>query len=389
MKILTQKKTYNILMSRRAQFIPYRPRHILNKSKRADHWFWTRYSAYPYIGCQHGCEFCYCRERKYSSYDDPHDFAFQIKVKEHAAQLLRQALQHTPIDLIFTGDYQPVERKVEISRRMLEVCLEMGFPVFILERSPLVTRDLDLIRAIHQKARAVVAFSVITTPESPGYDQASALERLAPSVEKRFAAMEKLAAAGIPTGVCAMPLLPGLCDSRENLEAIVHWTVAHGGQFVLAGGLTLADQQRDYFLGVLAERFPELLATYRKLYPPGSYGPAGSDWRKTGLYVREFCEKYGVRDRQPRPIIPGDSRTLNRRVVEQLAEQVYSLELENSPDSQIWAYRKAAWAVEDLEQDIGLVDQMMGFKGLESIQGIGPGMAKTIQILIAQFRQPN
>jgi DNA repair photolyase len=51
-------------MSRRTAFLPYQPKSILNKAKRADHWFWTRYSAYPYIGCQHGCAFCYCRERK-------------------------------------------------------------------------------------------------------------------------------------------------------------------------------------------------------------------------------------------------------------------------------------------------------------------------------------
>ena len=72
---------------------PYRPKTILNKGKRADHWFWTRYSAYPYLGCQHGCEFCYCRERKYAPYDDPLDFAHVIKGKENAPELLWKALQ--------------------------------------------------------------------------------------------------------------------------------------------------------------------------------------------------------------------------------------------------------------------------------------------------------
>ena len=89
-------------MSRRTTFKPYRPKTILNKSKRADHWFWTRYSAYPYIGCQHGCEFCYCREEKYSPFDDPNDFAFHIKPKENAPTLLRKGLRRAPIDAIFT-----------------------------------------------------------------------------------------------------------------------------------------------------------------------------------------------------------------------------------------------------------------------------------------------
>ena len=74
-------------MPRRTVFQLYRPKTILNKSQRADHWFWTRYSAYPYLGCQHGCQFCYCREKKYSPYDDPQDFASVIKVKENAPEL--------------------------------------------------------------------------------------------------------------------------------------------------------------------------------------------------------------------------------------------------------------------------------------------------------------
>ena len=165
-------------MSRRAKFVPYRPKTILNKSKRPDHWFWTRYSAYPYIGCQHGCEFCYCREKKYAPYDDPDDFAYVIKVKENAPELLRKALNRQPVDPIFTGDYQPAERKFKLSRRMLQVCHDLGFPIFILERSPLVLRDLDLIQAIEDKARAVVAFSIITTPESAEYERVCKIERL-------------------------------------------------------------------------------------------------------------------------------------------------------------------------------------------------------------------
>jgi len=172
-------------VGRRTVFIPYQPKTILNKAKRADHWFWSRYSAYPYIGCQHGCAFCYCRERKYSPYDDPHDFAYQIKVKENAPELLERALRRAPVDVVFTGDYQPAERKFGISRRMLEVCRDLGFPVFVLERSPLVLRDLDLLREIHQKAHAVVAFSIISTADAPGAARVRAIENLAPAAEKR------------------------------------------------------------------------------------------------------------------------------------------------------------------------------------------------------------
>ncbi len=369
-------------MSRRAVFVPYRPKTILNKGKRADHWFWTRYSAYPYIGCQHGCEFCYCRERKYSPYDDPLDFAYVIKVKENAAELLRAALRKAEVDAVFTGDYQPVERKFQLSRKMLEVCYELGFPVFILERSPAVLRDLDLIQAIHQRARAVVAFSIISAPDSPTYARVCEMEHLAPPAEKRFAAMEKLAAAGIPTGICCMPILPGLCDNDANLEAVVRWTADHGGSFVLASGLTLADQQRDYFFGVLGQRFPDLLALYQKTYLPGSYGLSG-DWsQRIALRVRQLCEQYGIRDRMPRPVIPGEKRERNKRIVEALADQVYTMELKREPQQRIWAYRKAAWAIEDLEQDIDLIYRTMGIKGLQSIPDIGPRLAAAIEKLL-------
>jgi DNA repair photolyase len=370
-------------MSRRAVFQRYRPKTILNKSKRADHWFWTRYSAYPYIGCQHGCEFCYCRERKYAPYDDMDDFSYLIKVKENAPELLRRALSSTPVDLLFTGDYQPAERKFMLSRRMLEVCYELGFPVFILTRSPLVLRDLELIQAINQKARAVVAFSLISTPESPDYQRIRQIERLTPAPEKRFQAMQALAKAGIQVGTCFMPVLPVLCDSLANLESLIRWTAGHGGQFVLAGSLTLADQQRAHFFDFLGQNFPGLLQRYKRFYPPDSYAAAGRSWQKTALQIRALCTRFGIYDRMPRPVIPGDKHTLNKRIVEQLARQAYDMELDGKVPSQIWAYRRAAWAIEDLEQDLGLFYRMMGVKGLEKIPGIAPTLAKVIEELLS------
>ena len=367
------------VMSRRVTFVPYRPRTILNKHKRADHWFWTRYSAYPYLGCQHGCEFCYCREQKYSPYDDPRDFAYLIKVKENAPELLRRALSRAPVDMIFTGDYQPAERKFRLSRKMLEVCYELGFPVFVLERNPAVLDDLDLLQAIHEKARVVVAFSIISTPDAPNYQRVCQMESLAPPAEKRFVAMQKLAAAGIPTGTVAMPLLPGLCDDAATLESLARWTAEHGGGFVLASGLTLSDQQKQYFFSILGERFPDLLPAYRRLFPPQSYGQAGAGWRQTALQVRKACAKYGISDRMPRPIIPGEKRALNKQVVERLANKVYEMELKNEPDSYIWSYRKAAWAIEDLEQDLGLLYRTMGLKGLQSIPAVEEKLGNEIE----------
>jgi len=369
-------------MSRRLTFVPYQPKSILNKGKRADHWFWTRYSAYPYIGCQHGCEFCYCREQKYSPYDDPNDFAYMIKVKENAAALLRRALSRAEVDLVFTGDYQPAERKFGISRQMLEVCRDLGFPVFVLERSPLVLRDLDLLQEINAQAPSVVAFSIISTPDSPNYTRVRRMERLAPAAEKRFAAMEKLAGAGILTGTCFMPILPGLCDEDANLESIIRWTADHGGKFVLAGSLTLADQQKNYFFQVLRENYQDLLDRYQRLYPATSYTPRSSPWNRIAIRIRDLCESYGLRDRIPRPIIPGDKRAINKRIVEKLANKVYEMEIRQEPQQRIWAYRKAAWAIEDLEQDIRLIYRTMGLKGLQAIPDVGLSLSEEIEKML-------
>jgi DNA repair photolyase len=131
-----------------------------------------------------------------------------IQVKENAPGLLRRALSRVPVDVVGTGDYQPAERRFGLSRRMLEVCLVSGFPVFVLERSPLVLQDPDLLQAIDERAVTVVAFSIISTPDSPGYERVQEMECLAPPAEKRFAAMEQLARAGILTGTCMMPILP-------------------------------------------------------------------------------------------------------------------------------------------------------------------------------------
>ena len=370
-------------MARRTVFVPYQPKTVLNKGKRADHWFWSRYSAYPYIGCQHACLFCYCREKHYCPFDDPNDFGYIVKVKENAPELLRKALSRLPIDVVITGDYQPAEKKFQISRRMLEVCLELGFPVSVLERSALVLRDLDLLKEINQRAPSVVFFSMISAPDSPAYERVREMENLAPRMEKRYAAMEQIARAGILTGSSMMPILPGLCDTDENLEATIRCTANHGGQFVLAGGLTLADQQRDYFFGVLHDRFPDLLPLYERMYPAGSYGAVRSgDPHATGRRVRELCRQYGISDRMPRPIIPGDRRALNKRVVEALANQCYWQELDNAPGQRVWAYRKAAWAIEDLEQDVGLIYRQMGRKGLEGIENVGPRLAEVVERLI-------
>jgi hypothetical protein len=301
------------------------------------------------------------------------------------ADLLRRALSRVPVDLVFTGDFQPAERKFMLSKQMLEVCRDLGFPVFVLERSPLVLRDIDLLRDINHGALSVVAFSILTTPESPSYTRVREIERLAPAPEKRFAAMAEFAKAGILTGTCLMPVLPGISDDEVTLESVVRWTAEHGGRFVLAGALTLADQQRDYFAQILRQCVPEALSRYRALYPSGSYAPNGDYGLRLGRRVRELCRSYGLSDRIPRPIIPGDRRAVNKRVVEMLANRAYDLEMEGQAAKCVWAYRRAAWAVEDLQLDLRRVWSELGLKGLQSIAGVNPALGGEVGDLLERI----
>lgn len=366
-------------MTEKVTFTPYQPKTILNSHKRADHWFWSRYSAYPYTGCQHGCAFCYARESKYSPYDNADEYSTHIRVKENAADLLRRALGRKPVDIVCLGDYQPAERDYEITRRMLEVCRDLRFPVFMLSRSPLILRDLDILREINARSPSAVAFSAISTPDSPNHAIAVQMENLAPHVEGRFTAMKQIASAGIITGTCFMPILPGVSDDDANLEAVVRWTAENGGQFVLAGSLTLADQQKDFFFSILQDQFPGLVETYRRWYPPGSYAPANYNWNRIALRIREFSRKYGIQDRMPRPVSPTDKFALNKRIAERLANTSYELEITGAAGHCVWAYRKASWAVEDLEMDIRLIYNSMGIKGLRMIPNIGAEIALRLE----------
>ncbi|MBU1749544.1 MAG: hypothetical protein KKA73_17815 [Chloroflexi bacterium] len=359
---------------------PYKAKHILNRHKRPDSWFWTAYSAHPYIGCPHACHFCYCREDKYARGQPAAEFGQVIRVKENAPELLDRELARVPVDVVAVGDWSATEHRFRLSRRMLEVILARGFPASILERSPFVLRDLDLVQAIHQKARAVVFFSITTTPESPQYDAVCRAEHHAPTPASRFKAMERFARAGIPTGTCMMPVLPGLGDDAASLESVVRWTREHGGSFVLVAGLTLSGQQRTYWLDYVARAHPALLPLVDRLYPTGkSYGPVGNYWSALARRVAEYGQKYGIPDRMPRPIIPGDARTVNKRLAEYLADEVYRMELRGEPSHRVWAYRKASWALEDLEPDVRVVYETMGRKGLESIKDVGPRLGQIIE----------
>jgi DNA repair photolyase len=176
----------------------------------------------PYRGCEHGCIYCFARpNHEYLGFSAGLDFESRILVKEDAPELLRQELMSTkwepqPIAISGVTDaFQPIERRLGLTRRCLEVLVEFLNPVVIITKNELVTRDIDLLSTLAQHDGAIVYVSVTTLDGN----LAGELEPRASHPDRRVAAIGKLAAAGIPTGVLVAPVIPGLTD--HEMPAII------------------------------------------------------------------------------------------------------------------------------------------------------------------------
>jgi DNA repair photolyase len=261
---------------------------------------------------------------------------------------------------------------------MLGVVLDSGWPLFIIERSPLLVRDLDLLVEINRKSWVGVLFSISNLDP----DLKRAFEPRSPGVRQRLQAMAQLAEAGITVGVSMMPILPFVGDSQRHLDELVRATKDHGGSCVLAGGLTMDGVQAERTLAAARQFDPASEDRYREFFrwPEGGkpqYGPPVTYNARIGLQVRELCDQYGLLDRLPRYIAPGPL-AVNKRIAERLFLRTYDLELEQAKDYRIWAYRKAAWTVDDLDESIVDIYQARGQAGLVALPAIGKNIAAAI-----------
>jgi len=207
----------------------YEPGSVLNVHKHVDGgWFWEKYSAFPYMGCYYGCEYCYWRDEKYNrlakepeaaGLDDP--FSQYIKIKKNAADLLRQSLVNKPREIIYIDSYQPIELQYRLARKMLEVCADMDFPVFINEKSPLLLKDIEVLKKINRRSYLNVGFSIVFSKD----DRAKkTFESHTPTISSRFETMKRLSNESIIVGTVFMPILPFICDTEEDVKAIVKKT---------------------------------------------------------------------------------------------------------------------------------------------------------------------
>jgi len=361
-------------------FKEYRARKVVNVHRHVDGpWFWGKYTAHPYIGCRSGCEFCYSRGSRYLGKRHADTFDTIIQVKTNAVELLRKEMSRLEREVISVGDWQqPAEDRYRLSRGMLEVVRDLGFPLFIVERSPLLTRDLDLLSEINQQSWVGVVYSMSSL--DPALKRA--FEPHSPGTKLRLRAVEKLARVGIQVGTALMPVLPLVGDDEQHLEEVVRATKEHGGSFVMAGALTMDGTQAERTLAAGLRFDPDLETRWRRLYDwpaegKPAYGPPGSYNARLGLIVRRLCERHGLLDRMPRYIAPG-SLALNKRIAEKLFFKTYDLELEEASSYRIWAYRKAAWTVDEWPESIAELYRAGGQAALRALPAIGKRLASEI-----------
>jgi len=220
-----------------------------------------RFSLNPYRGCEHGCIYCYARpSHEYLGFSAGLDFERKLMVKPDAPALLRAALlapRWQPQVIALSGNtdcYQPVERRLQLTRACLAVLAEFRNPVSVITKSALVTRDADLLAALAEHG-AAQAFLSITSLDA---DLARRMEPRAATPERRLQAVAALAAAGVPVGVMIAPVVPGLND--HEIPAILEQAANAGARSASWVMLRLASPLDQLFADWLEKQFPDRAA---------------------------------------------------------------------------------------------------------------------------------
>jgi len=211
-----------------------------------------------YRGCEHGCIYCYARPyHEYLGLSAGVDFESRIFVKENAAALLRSELlakSWTPQAIGFSGvtdPYQPVERRLKLTRACLEVLATFRNPVAVITKSHSVTRDIDLLHELASHGAAQVMLSITTLDD----ELAGVMEPRASRPQRRLEAVRQLAAAGIPVGVMVAPIVPGLTD--HEVPAILKAAAEAGATTAGRTVVRLPYGVKDLFAEWLEAHFPD------------------------------------------------------------------------------------------------------------------------------------
>lgn len=284
---------------------------VLNKHKKRDSWFLDDYSVNPYEGCSCNCLYCYTRGSKYGENMDE-----KLAVKANALEVLDRQLaaraKKSQYGFVAVGSatdaYIHHEEQQEMTKGMLLLLLKHRFPVFISTKCTLITRDIELLKEIDTAAilpedlKETLARGLILSVSISSLDEkvSDMLEPGAPPPLQRLELVKRLKKEGFFTGVNAIPLLPYISDTEEELEKIIAAAKEYGADYILTGGLTLfgtgiADS-KTLFYKFLERYDSSLLPKYQQLYGSNFY-TSFSYQNQLKEKAERLCKKYTIRNR--------------------------------------------------------------------------------------------
>jgi DNA repair photolyase len=267
------------------RFYEVRARSVLNRVPEASQMPF-RWTINPYRGCTHACVYCFARPtHEYLEFDAGRDFEREIVVKVNAPEVLRTELarpswsrEHVALGTN-TDPYQWVEGRYRLMPGIWEALRDAANPCSVLTKSPLLLRDLRIMRELATRTEFSAALSV------PTVDQRAwrASEPRSPNPRARLEAVAELKRAGIRTGVLVAPLMPGINDAPRQIAEILESAAEAGADYVTGIALHLRRGVREVFMAWLRDHRPELVATYQDLYRKGAYLPARERRRLAAL----------------------------------------------------------------------------------------------------------
>ena len=245
-----------------------------------------RWTVNPYRGCTHACSYCFARPtHEFLDLNAGRDFEREIVVKVNAperlrAELARRSWQGEHVALgTNTDPYQWVEGRYELMRGIWEALRDARNPCSVLTKSPLLLRDLDLMRELNAVTEFSAALS-IPTVEPKAW---RATEPRSPNPAARLDAIAELTKAGIRTGVLVAPLMPGINDSPEQVREVVRRATEAGAEYIIGIALHLRRGVREVFMEWLNEQRPDLTPRYQELFKGRAYLPVAERRRLTRL----------------------------------------------------------------------------------------------------------
>ncbi len=255
------------------RFYEVRAKSILNRVPAASRMPF-RWTINPFRGCTHSCAYCFARPtHRYLDFDAGRDFEREIVVKVNAperlrAELAKRSWKHEHVALgTNTDPYQWVEGRYKLMRGIWEAMRDAANPCSVLTKSPLLLRDLDLLRELNERTEFSAALSVPTLDEKAWRSS----EPHTPNPRARLEAVKELTRNGIRTGILIAPLMPGINDAPEQVEPILEHAAEAGAAYVTGVALHLRGEVRDVFFEWLREHRPHLIPRYEELYARGAY----------------------------------------------------------------------------------------------------------------------